>query len=162
MKYIHYGRRAFDPLKWEPIRNAPMERSFTKPAGGLWASPVGAERGWAEWCEREDMCTEGLSDSFEFRLSESARVLNITSAEMVKALPQVLDDPVVNALRQRAPNLFSQLSFFPIDFEQLSREYDVIAFQASGFWNPNGILPGWDCDCILVMNKDVLCEIEAE
>ena len=162
MKYIHYGSSAFDPLKWEPIRNAPMERSFTKPAGGLWASPVGAERGWATWCEREDVNTEYLDESFEFKLSENARVLNITSAEMVKALPLVLDDPEVNALLQRAPKLFSEISFLPIDFEQLSREYDVILFQASEFWNPNGVLPGWDCDCILVMNKDVICEIEAE
>lgn len=162
MKYIHYGSSAFDTLKWEPIKNAPLERSFTKPAGGLWASPVGARFGWANWCRRENDYLDGLKESFEFELSKNARVLKITSDEMVKALPLTLDDPTVNTLFQRFSKFSPSVAFLPIDFEQLSREYDVITFQASEFWNPNGILPGWDCDCILVMNKDVICESEAE
>lgn len=163
MRYIHYGSRTFDSMKWEPIRNAPFERGFTKPAGGLWASPVDAEFGWADWCQSRDQFLDGLAESFEFELSENAKVLKITSKEMVKSLPLVLDDPAVNAYYQRFSKLLlGSISFLPIDFEQISREYDVIAFNASDSWNPESVLSGWDCDCILVMNKEAICVAETE
>lgn len=42
-KYIHYGAKSFIPGFVRQIVNKPL---FTKPKGGLWASPVDAKYGW--------------------------------------------------------------------------------------------------------------------
>ena len=46
--YIHYGATQLHEI--QPVKN---ERFFSKPTGGLWASPVDEPFGWKEWCERE-------------------------------------------------------------------------------------------------------------
>lgn len=51
MKFIHYGSKEFDKDRFTEIHNIPM---CNKPSGGLWASPVGVEFGWKEWCEDND------------------------------------------------------------------------------------------------------------
>ena len=157
MKYVHYGSYIFDPLRWIPIQNAPFERSFEKPIGGLWASPIDAKLGWADWCQLEDFNLDGLIESFEFELSENARVLRVSSEDVVRSLPRILNDPKINDFLQWNAKFSRRPPEFPIDFEQLSRDYDVIEFLASQFFHPSGILRGWDCDSILVLNKDVLC-----
>ena len=158
MNYIHYGSSTFEPLRWNPIRNAPIELSFEKPTGGLWASPVGAKLGWETWCRSQEFCLNELSECFEFELSSDARVLKITSEEVVQSLPRILNDPTVNELMQRYSRLSVRAPKYPIDYELLAKDYDVIEFLASGFSLPNKVLSGWDCDCILVMNKDVIVE----
>ena len=162
MKYVHYGSQSFDPLRWTSVRNAPLERSFEKPAGGLWASPANAILGWANWCRREDFNLEGLKESFEFELSENTKVLRITSEDVVKSLPRIFDDPQINTFMEHFSKFSLRPFELPIDFEQLSRDYDVVEFLASKLFHPNGILRGWDCDCILVLNKDVIRVTELE
>ena len=50
-RYIHYGHTQFNKDKFTFIKNA---LNNTKPIGELWASDVGAEYGWKDWCKDND------------------------------------------------------------------------------------------------------------
>lgn len=141
MEYIHYGTTEFSKDKFKEIKN---ERLFTKPIGGLWASRVNSEYGWKNWTEDEHFCTEVYREDnyFKFKLKDEAKVLVINSAK------QILDLP-------KQKNEFN-FSFICLDFEKLAKEYDAIEVLISQdgklYWD----LYGWDCDSILVMNKEMV------
>ena len=136
--YIHYGHKFFDEKLFVEIKND----NFVKPLGGLWASAINAKFGWKDWCKDENFrdCTE--DNSFKFKLKSGTRVLKIDNAEMLKTLPVI-----------KLPYNFSWVN---LDFKKLKEEYDVIEVLISEdnqlYWD----LYGWDCDSLLVMNKDVI------
>jgi len=147
-EYIHYGSTKFVPHLFEPIRN---HKVATKPKGGLWASPVGCGFGWKEWCEREHFVGCHEENSFTFTLSEDANILYINSVDDLNSLP-------------KAKTLIpTELTWTNLDFEKLY-ENGVDAIQVNMSEEvctdiSNGLyfrLYGWDCDSILVMNKDVI------
>lgn len=146
-KYIHYGHKKFERVIFCPIRN---RECFTKPSGGLWASPVGAENGWKDWCEAENFRECNDDNSFVFAISESANVLHIRDIKDLDRLPQV----------KSTYQMWCQL-----DFEKLLENgIDAIELHLSEedlrglavceglYWS----LYGWDCDSILIMNPDVI------
>jgi hypothetical protein len=140
-KYIHYGSSEFIPEAFREIKN----ECFTKPMGGLWASAKDADFGWKAWCKREDFCLSELEYSFEFELSPEARIFEIT--------PENIEDLPKNK------ELFDGTSstFFKfLDFEQIKEKYDVIIHDISKHPCLYWLLYGWDCDCILVLNKEVI------
>lgn len=141
MEYIHYGTTEFSKDKFKEIKN---ERLFTKPIGGLWASRVDSEYGWKNWTEDEHFRTEVYREDnyFKFKLKDEAKVLVINNAK------QILDLP-------KQKNEFN-FSFVCLDFEKLAKEYDAIEVLISQdgklYWD----LYGWDCDSILIMNKEMV------
>ena len=139
MKYIHYGSNNFDPEKFIEIENMHL---FNKPIGGLWASCVKAKFGWSKWGQENNYGLSDLKKSFTFSLSPDARIYEINSKEDIEALP--LQEEQFSSLMKA------------VDFESLCSDYDVIKFNydnnPSLYWN----LYGWDCDCILVLNKEVI------
>lgn len=149
-KYIHYGHTQFRRDLFCGIKNRVM---FSKPWGGLWASPVDAKNGWIDWCEQEHFRWCDLSNSFEFTLSDKAKVLHIYGVEQLENLPR-LDE--------------SLAMWVCLDFEQLLADgYDAVELHLSEEKNLGGgfmdglywSLYGWDCDSILVMNPEVIvCE----
>ena len=46
-----------------------------------------------------------------------------------------------------------------IDFEALACEWDVMECSLTEYPELYWSLYGWDCDCILVMNPDVIVEV---
>lgn len=140
--YIHYGARHFDENLFEEIKNIP----FVKPEGGLWASNIKAKYGWKEWTQdnnymidkyREDNC-------FKFRLKDGAKVLKINSQTDLRNLPK-------NMIQQ-----YSELMKNWLDFEKLAKQYDAIEVCIDElYWE----LYGWDCDSLLVLNKNIVEEI---
>lgn len=148
-KYIHYGHSSFDRNLFTPIRNREM---LTKPSGGLWASAVDAKRGWKDWCTENDFSTDRLSESFEFTLSENARVLHIYDVEQLADLPETEQDLSL---------------WYCLDFEQLLNDgWDAVEVHLSEdssniekYILGNTLycmLYGWDCDSILIMNPDIV------
>jgi hypothetical protein len=142
MKLITYGcGKKFDHRKFKPIKN----RMHVKPEGGLWASPVGAEYGWREWCEAENYGDLSCSFTFEFE----GNVFVIDSLEDAARLPWVSIE--IEGL----PNIPGFYLKYP-DFEKMIElGYDAIYMTDSGqaatrFGNPS--LYGWDCECVLIMN----------
>ena len=148
-KYIHYGSPEFCKKAFVPITNFEF---LNKPLGGLWASPVDAERGWRDWVEGNNFYPERLSQSFEFELSQEARVLELTP-DNVWELSLQKDIPIWMDERDRRSSLGMVTG---VDFEVLAQEYDVLECSLSEnpslYWS----LYGWDCDYILVMNPDVV------
>ena len=140
MAYIHYGHKQFDRGMFQKPRNSTWQN---KPVGGLWASAEGAEYGWKAWCEIEDFRVCREDNAFRFELAPTANILCIHSVAAERKLPLV-DGKLGFGYRY-------------YDFEKLvANGVDVIDFRLSAdrrlYWE----MYGWDCDCILVLNPDVV------
>lgn len=138
-RYIHYGHKNFEPEKFQGIKNVPM---FPKPRGGLWASPINAEYGWRDWCEAESFRDCNSEESFLFRLKDGAKVYHIRSMQDVKSMPLI----EIGATTYYVPN-----------FEKMLDDgWDAVELHLSECEELYFALYSWDCDCILVMNKDIV------
>jgi len=140
-KYIHYGHKYFDKSLFCSIKNRDF---FVKPDGGLWASDVNAIYGWKDWCESEEFRKCKKDNSFTFKISNDAKILQIKSSEQLKELPKV-----GNGIN----------TWVLIDFEALAKKYDAVEVYISYDHQLYFDLYGWDCDSILIMNPDVVQEI---
>lgn len=140
--YIHYGSKHFNKNLFKKIKNIP----FVKPEGGLWASNIKAKYGWKEWTQDNNYGTDKYREDncFKFRLKNGAKILTIKNKKDLRELP-----------KYKVPTFDSNL-FNWLDFEKLSEQYDAIeVFIDKLYWE----LYGWDCDSLLVLNKDVIEEI---
>lgn len=136
--YIHYGHQQFDSSLFTEIKNC----NFVKPNGGLWASNVNAEYGWKDWCTENDFRECNEENSFKFKLKSGTKVLKIDSKNILKELPTV--------------NIPYNFSWVNLDFEEIKKSYDAIEVLIS---NDDGLyydLYGWDCDSLLVLNKECI------
>lgn len=139
--FIHYGHKKFSDALWDEIKNV----NFVKPYGGLWASIVDAKYGWKEWCKDSNFRKCDIDNSFCFKLKENARVLTINSIEELKTHPK----------DKNCPECMDPV-YYCLDFEELKKKYDAIEVNISKderlYWD----LYGWDCDSILILNKNVI------
>lgn len=152
MKYIHYGSQNFIQEYFMPITNKPL---FVKPTGGLWASPIDAQYGWAEWCKNNDFREIRKENSFSFELTDDAKVYHVYSVKDLEKLPIQEDD---------VSKIIGSSSMVYLDFEKISKDYDAIELHLSEekieidhflnglYWK----LYGWDCDSILIMNPNII------
>lgn len=141
--YIHYGSKHLNKNLFKEIKNIP----FVKPEGGLWASNIKAKYGWREWTQDNNYMVDKYrkDNCFKFRLKEGSKVLAIRDKEDLKELP-----------RYNVPTFDSSL-FNWLDFEKLSEQYDAIeVFIDKLYWE----LYGWDCDSILILNKEIIEEVK--
>ena len=153
MIYAHYGDTEYRPELFQPIQNREM---VVKPHGGLWASIVGAEYSWKEWCEDNSFHTEELEKCFLFELEEAANILTIRSTQQLDGLPK--------AEQLFDPRMAELTGWVFLDFEKLARDgVDAITVDISGdgsryrvseglYWK----LYGWDCDSTIILNKEVI------
>lgn len=141
--YIHYGSPAWDPERWRSIEDRPYEN---KPSGGLWASAEDTEFGWADWCAKIERYRETLKESFTFQLDENANVLVLASVDDLAKLPEEPD------FLGRTGGLCKNIQFSKL----LDEGVDVIDFRLSEDPDLYFEMYGWDCDSVLVLNKDVI------
>ena len=152
--YIHYGSKVFNPEKGFPIENESW--LWTKPKGhtGLWASRENASFGWKDWCESEDFRECSEEDSFKFKLKEGANVVYLHTEKDILKLPLI-------GPHEMGGGIFNSKY---IDFEKcVEIGIDVIELAWYGDeWksvrkdNLHYALYGWDCDCILILNPDIV------
>lgn len=144
-KYIHYNHKCFDPRLFRKPSNRP---GLSKPSGGFWASPVDAEFGWKDWCDRNDFRECCKDCSFTFTLKDDAKVLTIRYAGDAKRLPiQSMD--------------YLGYCWVVPDFEKLMGDgWDAIELVLSSDWNLYFEMYGWDCDSIVILNPDVIVEVK--
>ena len=147
--YIHYGHKKFDMNKFEKIRN---RASANKPFGGLWASDVESEFGWKDWSECNDFNISSLKDFFRFTITPEARILVIDDTKVPVPERKGFPDEPVELMKFLYPIL--------PDFEKISREYDVIDFRYSDGFGLDRKFYTWDCDCVLIMNPNVISIID--
>ena len=140
-QYIHFGSPEFDKSKFRPVANS-NGYFANKPlyGTGLWASPVGAEWGWGNFCRSEDFHVDNLRCSFRFTLKKGARVMHIRE----------IDDLVNPHISLNGYNVAT------FDFEALAKEYDAIEFHYSESYDTYYPMYGWDCDSIVILSPDVV------
>lgn len=158
--FIHYGHKKFSDALWNEIKNI----NFVKPHGGLWASRVGAKYGWKEWNDDNQFRDCNISNSFKFKLKENSKVLYINKVTDLLNLP--LNNSFLNDYQVRigeevyTTDIFNKFTHFCLDFEKLKQSYDAIEVNISNdkqlYWK----LYGWDCDSILILNKNVIQIVE--
>lgn len=151
-EYIHYGHKKFIDELFEPIRERAL---FVKPYGGLWASRSDSTDSWKKWCENNEFHLSKYSDDnyFKFYLKQGTRILVIDDHKKLKDLPHI-------KIKERFGFEFDELHF--LDFQKLAKEYDAMEVLISKdhrlYWD----LYGWDCDSLLVFNKDCIESISKE
>ena len=153
-EYIHYGHKYFDINLFNKIKNVHL---WTKPSGGLWASPVDAEWGWKDYCDSEQFRDCNKDNCFKFTLTKNARVFHIYNVKDLGKLPKQY---------LRPEDYTSIIDKYILDFECISNsgDYDAIELHLSEETDiPDGHLQGlyyalygWDCDSILIMNPDII------
>ena len=147
--YIHYGDAKFDSNKFVPIHNY---AGWNKPIGGLWASRVDAPLGWKEWCERENFRVCDEINSFKFTLSPTANIITIDSMEALENLPSYYT--------LKTEKIGNNTSFY-LNFEIMVKDgVDAVELKLSQCYALYWAMYGWDCDSIIVMNKEIIIPIE--
>lgn len=141
MELIHYGAKEFNANLFSKVRN--REPLWVKPTGGFWCSPVNSKYGWVDFCSDEGFNEDGITDSFTFSLYENSRVYVIdTSRDLLNIAKLII-----------FKNLF-------IDFEDVATKYDAIHLTINGQretrFNYGCDLYGWDCESVLILNKNCI------
>ena len=147
-KYVHYGNTHYDDTLFKPIKDI----YWLKPTGGLWASKVDAKFGWKQWSERNNFRTYSIDpkNCFYFELADNAKIYRINNVKDMEGLPRYEfgNSGLVS-------KLIKPTQVF-LKFEELSKQYDAIEFNISSDPRLYWYLYGWDCDCTLIMNKEVI------
>lgn len=143
-QYIHYGSKNFEPGGIGKVVNIPY---FTKPGGGMWASPIDAEYGWKEWNKDQDFRECDSDNAFTFTVKPDASIVTIKSIEDIECLP-----------KSDARKRISNYEMVRIDFESMRYDLgvDAIELVLSNDRRLYWAMYGWDCDSILVMNPDIV------
>ena len=161
--YVHYGNDAFESEYFAPVRN---NLYFPKPEGGLWASREDDENGWAAWCRQERFKTFRLKHFFKFTLAPDSRVLTLESEDQLLDLPKLKpwkpkDLRWMYELKPDEHPSPEQLEewFQPnpclLDYEKMARQgIDAIEMIGAGAFIHS--LKTWDCNCLFVMNPDII------
>jgi hypothetical protein len=151
--YIHYGADRFDPELFKPIKNRP---NWVKPEAhtGLWASPRNSERSWKTWVEAEHYGSD-LTKSFEFRMSDPRKVFYIFDAPSYTFFIE----------QYGIINPFGSGDYTPFvpNFEKMAADgFDALEIGISSWPRLYDLFYGWDCDSILVFNKEAIEELSKE
>ena len=157
--YIHYGAESFDPQKFITPCNGDWLRTKPKFHTGLWASPVCSHYSWLKWCKENDFKHYKKNNYFMFKIKPSARVCHIYQVKDLLKLTRLENS--------------SDDSWYSIDYNEVIKHYDAIELHLSEEKTPYDFdasemslksycdrlynaLYGWDCDSILILNKDII------
>lgn len=146
---ICYGcGSSFEHEKFQAVRNREM---FNKPERGLWSSPVDSEWSWKQWGEQNDFGDFSTCFSFVF----SGSLLKIDSE---RSLELVYKNYPLGVGECFPASLTEEMKL--IDWEKIADDYDGVWLTEKGEnetrWSAPITLYGWDCETILVMNKDAV------
>jgi len=148
-QYIHYGSEKYEHSLFKDIVNNPHFINKPKYGTGLWASPKDAIFGWIDYCKKvkaEGSAKTLPSKSFVFSLTPDARLFVIDNQSDLDKLPL----------------LSSELPTSAINYEEVSKFYDAILvtleglLDCSSFPSKKATLLFWDCESLLVLNKNII------
>lgn len=171
--YEHYNSFCdYDENRSYPIKNWPEKN---KPLGGLWGSRVGASYGWAYISNEAAREAKNLSDEqkkeimeytgrpieetrkptsectrFEFVLKPWANNYIVTTIEDYQKLPKMIVDgkEVVDYEKCLADGIDA------VELCAIGDEYDDLSTQEEFNKLDEVFAVHWDCDSIVVLNKD--------
>lgn len=148
MTVIFYGSSIFSFDKFEKIKNRTY---MNKPEGGLWTSPLDSEYSWKKWCEDEDFRACEEKNSFKLKIKTNSKILKINTNSDLINLP-------LQNLSEEGFNGNAHIRTY-IDFEKiLEIGIDAIWLTENGQTETRLSYPlnlyGWDCETVLILNKD--------
>ncbi len=122
---------------------------WNKPeSGGLWLSKIGTMYGWYDWCK--DNMPKWINNAtyFDVKLCENANIIYFKCEEDLWRLAKSHPDWFLESL----------VPWYTFDFERMVHDgVDAIDVDImNGLYDP---LYGWDCNSVLVMNKDVVVKL---
>lgn len=152
-KYISIGIDSFNKDLWEKPENC----IFVKPIGGLWASKYTPDSeylsSWHRFCVYSEFSRGNTNKAIMFNLKDNARICTIDSLNDLRSL-------MIKYRNNDVPLPF--LNY--LDFEKISEKFDVIELTERGEIETKNSYPenlyGWDAECILILNYDVIGEQE--
>ena len=138
-KFISFGLKSFDPLKFKPVKNWPdiLNGHHSKPLDGFWGCEFTPNKeyysNWEEWVINTNFhqlsnphSDPYLRNAITFQLSDTARIYTISSKEdyitLIKKYPRILKSPFPS--RQYSYSIDGVY----IDFEKVSQDFDAIIF----------------------------------
>ena len=147
MKYIHYGSNEFKKCLAVDAKNMAESQMFvaSKPefGTGFWGCNKSVLNSWKDFCINEDFYTKSLNKSFEFDLKEEANIYQIDGYADLFKLPGKSEMTIMGN------------EIYNIDFEECAL-YDIDALEVTNIEMLHNILYGWDCNCILVLNTNMI------
>lgn len=144
----HYGSVQYDKESFTMVTNSDL---WCKPNGGLWCSIQGSADCWAMWCRGNDFNIKDLETGFKLKFHPGAAVCQVDSYADLLRLPV-------------RPARIDFLPFVFYDFELMaSCGIDAIYLTERGqlatrYTEPRSLY-GWDCESVLVLNKDSVLQI---
>lgn len=158
--FIHYGSSEYDEDRFCEICNEYIPHNKPELDTGLWASPLDSDYSWKDLTTEDELMRLDFDKDnyFVFKLKDNARIIKITSLDDLSKLSKYkIDNPYLN----KTDNI-------SIDFEKMKEDYDAIIVylyrDTSKKCRPGNNLHisfcGWDCDSILVLNKEVVEPID--
>ena len=147
--YRHYGN---DHFKKTLVKNI-KQRDFGwgKPFGGFWACRTDADLSWKDYCEMEEFRLDCFDKHFDFTLKDNAKILLIKNiSEFVNIKKEHEEWFLKNEYIQ-----FCDLSE-TFDFVKLSTLFDGIEIYAGSDRELYFKFYGWDCDSIVIFNRDIV------
>ena len=164
IKYIHYGANAYDPTRFFPVKNSSWG---TKPMnGGLWASREKDPFGWDAWCRENRYSVQLLKQYFRFTVSADSSILTLEDPEQLNNIPKTKPwkpkdlswmetiEPGKIPSEEQLMQLYSTNPSC-IDFEELVRN-GIDAVELTNCSAFRDSLDIWDCNCILIMNPEIM------
>lgn len=139
-EFIHYGTKK---LKCSLFKKASSSLySGNKPTfgTGMWSSPINSSYGWKHWCDYENFRNCDEENSFKFKLKHKSKIYIIDNMEDLEKLP-----------------FYDMGYYYNLDFVKITQRYDAILLTQNGqiltrHGHPINLY-GWDCECLLVLNK---------
>ena len=144
------------------LAKIPRDRAYLTIGGGY--SDVDID--WKTWSEGNDFALGKLKEHFDFKLKDSAKILEIKDIKDLDKLPRISDRSQLKQYIESIDNMNSD-----IDFEELAKEYDGIMVwmyrskdidkETRMFDGMYYRMYGWDVDTLVVFNPDVIEEVDA-
>ena len=157
VKYWNTNYESFDSNEIQIILGNP-EFQWGKPDLGFWGSPKNASYGWKEWCSDNFFDNYDWDNPIFFRLKSNSTILRIDIEDLnedVLGKYVILDEKMYRAIQRKR---------YSLDYNKIVEDgIDAVELMDSRighlFFNDNAyeqIFYTWDCESIVVLNKDVL------
>lgn len=157
IKYWHNQDEPFDSNKIQ-IELGNPEFQWGKPDLGFWGSPRNASYGWKEWCSDNYFGDYDWNNPIYFRLKSNSTILKIDREDLnddVLSKYVILDEKMYHAIqRERYFFDYNKIVEDGIDAVELMDGSIGHLFLHDNKYEQ--IFNSWDCESIVVLNKDVL------
>ena len=156
IKYWYNHGESFDASKIQ-IELGNPEFQWGKPDLGFWGSLWNASFGWKEWCIAENYGDYDWNNPIYFRLKSNSTILKIYREDLnddVLSKYVILDEKMYHAIHREHYFLdYNKIVDDGIDAVELM---DGSIGHSIWYNKYEQIFNSWDCESIVVLNKDVL------